>query len=318
MGNVFKQIHAMKQSLYMSTKLENAIKLLEVPSSELLDEVNNQLVDNPLFDLSTKPPQKKEYMRSQHDSFSSQDAINLFLASEESPTEQIISQILSECSRQDIDIARIILSHMDANGCCPYSIGYISKKHQIPFKDCYRMQHVISRVYPGGLCMPNLQHVLLCQLSINGLENTILYRSIRDCYDLYLENKLLKIAQHLGVTMGQLTTSIHNHRHHLSPNPLLHFKSTRTDYIYPDVVITQDVDDTSIALSPHAFVDLQPNERYRSWKNDNNNDKNLKKYLDKQWNNGQWIVKSIETRNQTLMQIARFICKKQRLFFSNQ
>ena len=99
-----------------------------------------------------------------------------------------------------------------------------------------------------------------------------------------------------------------------NPRPLSGFNSGNTDYVVPDVIITQRDGAWDISLNDEWIGNYSLNEYYIRMIGESK-DEELKEYFRKKLERARFILNSIEQRRRTILVIAGEILEVQKPFF---
>ena len=99
----------------------------------------------------------------------------------------------------------------------------------------------------------------------------------------------------------------------LDPHPGSAFEHDRSQYVDPDVIVRKVNGVWQAFLNPALTRKLGINQRYA--KIAKSGTTNERQYVRNNLQEAKWIIKSLETRNDTLLKVARCIVEKQRDFF---
>jgi RNA polymerase sigma-54 factor len=100
----------------------------------------------------------------------------------------------------------------------------------------------------------------------------------------------------------------------LNPKPGSEIASSRTEYIVPDVFVQKIKGKWRVELNPELAPRLRINSYYagmirRNKKSEDNN------YLRSNLQEARWFLKSLQSRNDTILKVAKNIVRRQRAFF---
>lgn len=100
----------------------------------------------------------------------------------------------------------------------------------------------------------------------------------------------------------------------LNPRPGASIESGDSEYVVPDVVVSKRQDVWHVELNPDAMPKLRVNHSYASLirRADNSSDNT---YLKNQLQEARWFIKSLQSRNDTLLKVATKIVELQLDFF---
>ena len=100
----------------------------------------------------------------------------------------------------------------------------------------------------------------------------------------------------------------------LDPTPGDQISPSTTEYVIPDVIVTKKEDCWSVELNPETAPKLGINSGYASLvKRADNSDAN--NYLRNNLQEARWFIKSLQSRNETLLKVSSKIVEHQKGFF---
>jgi RNA polymerase sigma-54 factor len=101
----------------------------------------------------------------------------------------------------------------------------------------------------------------------------------------------------------------------LNPRPGSSVESGKSEYVVPDVIVSKDIKNNRwlVELNPEIAPKLRVNSSYASMvkRADNSSDNN---YLKDHLQEAKWFIKSLQSRNETLLKVATTIVEHQRGF----
>jgi RNA polymerase sigma-54 factor len=102
----------------------------------------------------------------------------------------------------------------------------------------------------------------------------------------------------------------------LNPRPGNQITDRKVEYIIPDVIVTKDKNSWKVELNPEAMPRVRINASYASLvkRADNSSDN---AYMRNQLQEARWFVKSLQSRNETLLKVASCIVERQRGFLEH-
>ena len=124
------------------------------------------------------------------------------------------------------------------------------------------------------------------------------------------DNKLPGIARLCGVTVAEVVEARDLIRS-LQPYPADGFVDEKSGFIIPDIVVTETPDGFDLRIiGPRCVADPSYKEVVRG-----QSDANIKSYIENCYREVRAVQYGIEQRNDTLLNIARFLLDRQRDFF---
>jgi RNA polymerase sigma-54 factor len=377
----------MKQSLQlkighqltMTPQLQQAIKLLQLSTLDLQQEIQQALESNPMLDvteennpepISAEDANKNElvdlsqntdaktndktnesegpaadsewqdnipedlpvdtqwddvYQSSTSSSQVSSDSGDYDFDSRNTAAESLQDRLhwqlnLTRMSDVDRSIATAIIDAIDTNGrltVTPEEIlsGFIQDDPSIELDEIIAVLHCVQHFDPPGVGAADLQECLLIQLKQLSPDTpwlteakTIIERHLsllgnRDYAQLMRRTKLQE--QQLRQVLELIQS--------LTPNPGEMISPDTTQYIVPDVYVKKIKDRWVVELNPDIAPKLRINSSYASLiKRADNSQENT--YLRDNLQEARWFLKSLQSRNETLMKVATRIVEHQRGF----
>lgn len=175
--------------------------------------------------------------------------------------------------------------------------------------------HLIQHFDPAGVAAQNLQDCLSLQLNIiddgsqlvksarNLIENHLGLLGLHDYAKLKRQTRLTEEELHAVILLIQS----------LNPKPGAYLSSNKAEYIVPDVFVKKIKNQWTVQLNNETTPKLRINPLYASFvKNRDSSDDNT--YLKNNLQEARWFLKSLLSRNETLMRVATAIVEKQRAF----
>lgn len=176
--------------------------------------------------------------------------------------------------------------------------------------------HLIQSFEPAGIAARNLQECLLIQLKRleDTYENMALTQTIVSSQFEFLANRNYRqILKNLSINEQQLKQSIELIQN-LDPRPGNQLSQNNAQYIKPDVYVNKDkTGKWVVTLNSESTPKLRINNTYASMikRADNSTDN---QFLKNNLQDAKWFIKSLQSRNDTLLKVATSIVEKQNGF----
>ncbi|MGB0495693.1 MAG: RNA polymerase factor sigma-54 [Kangiellaceae bacterium] len=177
--------------------------------------------------------------------------------------------------------------------------------------------HHIQSFEPAGIGARNLQECLLIQLNklSQETEYLVLAKKVLENHFQYLANRnyrqLIKDSKLSEAQLKNALTLIQT----LDPRPGNQINQNNAQYIKPDVYVRKNNKGEWFAtLNPDATPKLDINQTYASLikRADNSKDN---QFLKNNLQEAKWFIKSLQSRNETLLKVTQSIIQKQVGFF---
>jgi RNA polymerase sigma-54 factor len=229
---------------------------------------------------------------------------------------------LTPMSDSDRVIATSIIDSIEVSGLLgqkPEEIHQgLPAELEIEFDEVMAVLHRIQHFEPAGVGAQDLSECLLIQLKQLPANTPRLKdaKTLISRYMLLLGNRDLKgLMRQARLSEEQLKETLDLIRS-LNPRPGDSIKTAATEYIIPDVIVTK-VDDTwTVQLNNDISPKLKINSDYSALiKPRENSPQN--NYLREHLQEARWLIKSIQSRNDTLLKVSAEIVKNQQAFLEH-
>lgn len=355
------------QQLTMTPQLQQAIKLLQLSTLDLQQEIQEALDANPLLEVeddfssnteSLDESQDKESASS--DSISSLEALESDNVSDDLPldstwdeyysassapapmtntvggdddtvyqgetTENIQDHLLWQVdltpfSDTDRAIAFAIIDSVDDRGYLTTTTEEILEAVDIEDVELDEVECVLKRIQmfdPVGSGSRNVQECLLIQLRQFDQDTPYLAEAkdiITEYSDLLaakdyrtLMRKTRLKEQELREVMLLLQT--------LNPTPGSVIQTEAPSYIIPDVSVVKKNGRWLVELNPDSLPKLNINQQYAALSKNSRNSADSQ-FVKSHMQEAKWFIKSLESRNDTLLKVANCIVQQQIGFFEH-
>ena len=230
---------------------------------------------------------------------------------------------LTPMSEKDISIAYAIIDAIDANGALTIEIESIYSDLQaeldVELDETIAVLHRIQQFDPIGVGYSDLAECLLIQL--NQLSDTEQISPVENAKSIIKEHMKL-LATHDYTQLMRKTRLTEQEIKAaeaiiktLDPRPGSNIAPPSTTYVVPDVVVTKEAnsDQWKVELNPDTTPKIRINDSYASLvkRADSSEENN---YLRNNLQEARWFIKSLLSRNETLMKVATRIVEHQREF----
>ncbi len=362
------------QQLAMTPQLQQAIRLLQLSTLDLQQEIQEALESNPLLDVEES---NEEQVNSESSSSetekttgeesasaneeleaTAQDSSDLIEKSEissdlemdaswedvysantgntgiaidddmpvyqgettQSLQDYLLWQLdLTPFSDVDRSIAFTIIDAIDDYGyltVSPQDILESFNNEELELDEVEAVRKRIQQFDPLGVGSLNLQDCLLLQLATypedtpwlseakTVLTNHIDQLGNRD-YKLVIKESKLKEAE-----LREVLKLIQE----LDPRPGSKITPDETEYVVPDVSVFKDNGKWVVNINPDSIPRLKVNQTYAQLGKGNSADS---QYIRTNLQEAKWLIKSLESRNETLLKVARCIVEHQHDFFEH-
>ncbi|NIP73861.1 MAG: RNA polymerase factor sigma-54 [Gammaproteobacteria bacterium] len=234
--------------------------------------------------------------------------------------EYLIWQMqLTPFSETDQAIALAIIDAINDDGYLTTSVTEIHEglagESDLGPDEIEAVLHRIQHFDPLGVGARNLSECLLIQLDQFPAQTPWLEKAkelVRDHLDLLGAMDLSQLSRRMKLPREDLQQVIRLIQG-LNPRPGSGLASSTTEYIVPDVLVTKNKGKWHVELNPETVPRLRINTQYANLirRADSSADNN---YLKNHLQEARWFLKSLQSRNETLLKVATCIVERQRGF----
>jgi RNA polymerase sigma-54 factor len=188
----------------------------------------------------------------------------------------------------------------------------------LPFYTIEEGEAMLARIQdlePPGVGARDLRECLLLQLRQAGLEQSVPYRLVRDCYDELINHRWSEISKRFGISQTDVQRAA-DEIAKLDPKPGLIYSSANDNYITPDLVVDKIDGAYHIFLNDANLPRLKLSRAYQEIARDKKKfDGENKEFISNKLNSANWMIQAIEQRRQTMLKVMNYIVERQREFF---
>ena len=328
-----QQVAGMAMQQMLSPQMQQSLHVLQAPLTELRQLVDTELRANPA--LEEIPPEKpglseteeptplqeqwNEYysQRSGGESWSKEalEKRQHFLDSQIRPptlTEHLLEQLHTAAwPREDAGIAVEIIGNLDEGGYLRAEIEEIATSLDTLPQEVEQVLEKVQQFDPPGIASRNLAECLLRQLKAQGRQYSVETRIVRHHLDELGRKKLNDIAKALHLELPEIQRAAEVIAR-LDPAPGRAFAEDTNQVVTPEVLVERDGEDYSVTLNSDEIPRLRISDDYKDMLSGDS--KEVRDYLRDKIRGGNFFIRSIQQRQQTILNIAREIVARQRDF----
>jgi RNA polymerase sigma-54 factor len=178
--------------------------------------------------------------------------------------------------------------------------------------DVERVLEKVQQFDPHGVAARNLSECLLLQLKAQGRQHSIETRIVRHHLDELGRKRLGDIAKALHIEIPEVQHAAEAIAK-LDPAPGRVYSPDTNQIITPEVIVEHDGEDYTVSLNADEIPRLRISDSYKDMLAGNS--KEVRDYLRDKIRGGNFFIRSIQQRQQTILNIAREIVARQREFF---
>lgn len=356
------------QQLTMTPQLQQAIKLLQLSTLDLQQEIQEAIEANPLLEIEEQYSDPNDKERSgdtnasvDSDNVTSNDALEGNAVPDELPldstwddyysassapapmassggssdddnvyqgetTDSIQAHLLWQMgltpfSDNDRAIAIAIIDSIDESGYLTVSTDEILESMQDDEIELDEVECVLKRIQmfdPVGSGSRNPQECLLVQLRQFDADTPYLNEArllITEHTDLLSSKDYRTLMRKTRLKEDQLR-EVMLLLQSLNPRPGSALITKEPEYVIPDVSVAKKNGRWTVELNPDSLPKLNINQQYAALSKNSRNSSDSA-FVKSHMQEAKWFIKSLESRNDTLLKVANCIVQQQMGFFEH-
>ena len=346
---------SLRPALIMTPRLQQALKLLQVPTLELQQILKQEIMQNPLLeevddvtenedlDRENSPEEAaneesenpgeedpidwSEYMQDGLDrTYVPQTETSVEFLEKVPVTRGTLADSLLEqlhflnlpCPQ--MEVAEFLVGSIDDSGWLATSMEDIAQALERPVEEVEKVLRVIQALEPAGVGARTLRECLLIQLEARGEQGSLPWKIIHDHFDHLVNRRFPEIARQLKCTVEDVQAAA-DVIATLNPRPGLQVSSEEPKYVTPDLLVERVDDEYVVVLNDRHLPRLRISSAYESVlrekkKAESNSDEaKTREYIHGKLNSARWLIQTIEQRRKTMIKVMNCIIREQREFF---
>jgi len=177
------------------------------------------------------------------------------------------------------------------------------------------MLGIVQSLDPPGVGARDLRECLMLQLREAGLEHSVPFRLVRDCFDELIAHRWSEISKRFGISPVDVQKAA-DEIAKLDPKPGLVYSDASDNYIIPDLIVDKIDGKYHVFLNDANLPRLKLSKAYQEIARDKKKfDGENKEFISNKLNSANWMIQAIEQRRQTMLKVMNYIVERQREFF---
>ncbi|MFN8586543.1 MAG: RNA polymerase factor sigma-54 [Candidatus Eisenbacteria bacterium] len=288
-----------RQSLIMTPRLQQALKLLQVPTLELQAILKQEVLQNPLLeevdevvdqeDISAEDS-PDEQANQEADDPTEEDPIDwneylqdgtldrTFVPQSEQSVEflekvPVMRTTLAESLLEQLHflnlpeaqmrIAEFLVCSLDDRGWLVTPMDDVVDSLQVPVEEVEKVLAVVQALEPAGVGARDLRECLLIQLDARGDRDTLPWQLIHDHFDHLVNRRFPEIARLLKVS-GEDVQAAADEIATLNPRPGTSVSVDDPKYVTPDLIVERVDEEYVVMLNDRNVPRLRISSAYES------------------------------------------------------
>jgi RNA polymerase sigma-54 factor len=344
----------LQQRLVMTPRLQQALKLLQMPTLELQQVLKQEILQNPLLeevdeseeilDEEAQEEEEQDVREEQaeesgeeseepidwDDYFETGFGIGNGYAEEEerddflervpvakqSFADYLMSQLrLVTDDEKTLRIGEYIIGSLDDSGYLTCPLEEVANTFDMNVEEVEEVLKVIQTFDPPGVGARDLKECLLIQLRSRDLGDSLAARIVGEHFEEFKQKKYLDLSKKLKISLKEVQAQA-KVIGSLNPKPGLDIIAEGPRYVIPDLVVERVGDKYVVYLNDKNIPRLRISQSYRDELRHNPDiSSETKDFIQGRLKNAKWLIQTIEQRRRTMIKVMQSIVEEQREFF---
>jgi RNA polymerase sigma-54 factor len=228
--------------------------------------------------------------------------------------ENLMEQVrLSDISDDQRPIAEMIIGNIDDYGYLKTSVDELAFSTGVAPEKILEVLKIIQTFHPPGVGARDLRECLMLQLERDGRTDTIEYRIVNEFMDALGKRRLPEIARGVTQSVEEVQKAVARIAL-LEPRPGRAFLPDNDQFIMPEVFVSRVDGEFSVSTNNEQIPHLRISNTYKDLMAQADSSNEVREYIREKIRAGKFLIKSLQQRQQTILNIAREIVKRQREF----
>jgi len=226
---------------------------------------------------------------------------------------------MAPLSETDRAIAETLIAGINEEGYQTATLAEVAETLDLPEEDIHAVHTWIMHLDPVGVGARDLAECLEAQLDFmeDGLPGLATAREVvRHHLEALGRHDLKAIRKATGVEEEELQQAVALIRS-LNPRPGSVIGGDAAPTVVPDVLVHHRGDRWHVELNAEAIPRLRINSAYADMAQDPGGDREARKYIRDNLQQARWFIKSLASRNETLLKVATAIVERQQGFLEH-
>src|SRR5215471_16309944 len=228
--------------------------------------------------------------------------------------EMLMTQVRESALPEDQrPIAEMLIGNIDDYGYLKAGVEELAASTGVPADQVLTVLKVIQTFDPPGVGARDLRECLMLQLERSGQQKTLEYRIVDQFMEALGKRRIPEIARGTGQSVDEVQEALERIGR-LEPRPGRAFLPDNDQYILPEVFVQKSGDDFSVTTNNEHIPHLRISNIYKDLMSQRENTAEVRNYIREKIRAGKFLIKSLHQRQQTILNIAKEIVRRQREF----
>ncbi|WP_308639468.1 RNA polymerase factor sigma-54 [Paenibacillus silvisoli] len=308
----FGMFQQQKPHMHMSPQLQQAIKILQLPTQELLELLREELEQNPFLDAEETVFERSNRLHAARQS----EPFDFVVLKEQSLESHLKEQArldsgLSESFRS---VVYFVIGNLDPNGYLDVGSGQLAEVLGIEKSIVEQALRYVQSLEPAGVGAKNLAECLQLQLDRIGAGSPLLTALTTSHLEEIADHQIPKLAKMLHADQEEIVAAVQLIKS-LHPRPGAAYGSDHADIVIPDVLVRMAGDQFVVSVREPSAPRLTLNAHYEGMTKQFGRADESGRFLAAKRSEAAFLIKCLDQRRLTLLRVTRAIVEEQEAFF---
>ena len=331
------------QKLLITPQMKQSLNILQMPITELVQELNSCLEENPVLEEINEGDERTDEEIKNEDNFEDEllkvEWDELYRDNEElqyqpssdeghdfekfiGRTENLFDHLCFQLKILGLGeraekIGEYIIGNLSDDGFFRLPLSEVSAHLNVSEKDVANVLDVIKEFEPSGIASDNLRECICRQLKDFGVEDVYI-ELVAELLENY-EKELISFSYDEIISKIGIEQDTFEYLHFLirktDPKPGLSFQKGENRHVTPDVYIVRKGDEFDVVLNEDGLPSLRTSAYYMRLLKSVDLDPKAKEYIEEKIKGAIWLIKSLNKRQKAIYRVVRAVIDAQKSFF---
>lgn len=213
------------------------------------------------------------------------------------------------------ELAERVIGDINDDGYLTTTVDELARLDRTTPEKVEAVRAKIMTFDPIGCGSRDLREALLAQMDHLQIQDELARRIVAEGLPLLEKSDFAQLAKVLGVSLGEIRERIDIIKT-LDPAPGRKYTEEKTNYVVPDIVVSKEDGEWTIALNDEGLPRLRISPYYRQLlAKASAGEPEAYRFLKDRLKKALWFLRSLDQRNRTIFKVAKFIVDRQKEFF---
>lgn len=294
----------------MTQELQQAVTLLQYSSVDLLSYIQELTLENPLIEVRENDHSPYQQLLAKSDK---QSYIENTCEKKTSLSEHLRKQLIDfQMKKEDRVALEYLIDALDGNGYLKDDLDVLAQELMVCEDWLESKLNLLQSLDPAGVGARSLRECIILQLRRLPVRSILAETIISEYFYLFAEKSWKELSKKVNVPINEIQ-DIQGMIRKLEPRPGLKYEHDHTTYVIPEMIVSKTSHDLEVHYNDWLIPQLIINQPLELTKSD----PETMGFYSKKIVQGKWLMKALEQRKETMINVMKVITQRQRDYFIN-